>query len=68
MSKIVLKMVTLVLERVKRFVFDAPSSSASSCNVIGIFFANLNIGNPSVVVDFPLFINHPILKKIQRKV
>ena len=38
MSKVVLEVIILILQRIERFVFDVPAGSSSLRNLVSIFF------------------------------
>ena len=61
MPKIVVKMIVLVFQCVKRVIFDSPVNSPSLHDLINIVIGYGDVGNPAKVLLFSFFIRFPIL-------
>ena len=65
MAKIMFQMVALVLEGVKAFIFDLPSSPSALDQFNGVVFVHFNVSHPGVMVGgFPVLAYHGVLQEV----
>ncbi len=63
-AKVVLKMVTLVFQRVKGFVFYFPSCPSTFDQGDDIVFINGDVGHPTVAVSGLFTVNDTVVKEV----
>ncbi len=54
MAEIVLKVIALILQRIERFIFDAPARPCPLHDVVNRAFVDTPIGHPTEMLDFTI--------------
>ena len=63
-AKVVFKMVALVFQRVKGFVFYLPSCPSSFDQSSDIFFIDSDVGHPTIAIGGLFISNDAVVKKV----
>ena len=68
MSKIVFKLIALVLEGVKCLILNVPSRSTCPCKGIYVILCNQQIGDPGEMGHLAFFIAYHAINKINQQI